>query len=708
MNAPARQSQTDAPGAPGAKPHWAPAAKSGIGTAINGASNVWFSFGRGVLEEVFHPTIDDACTRELRFIVTDGKDFFSDEKDDCRHEVVCPTPGTPEYRLINICLKGCYRIEKRVLTDPARPTVLLDVQFVPLDGKLDDYRLYVFLNPHLNGQGAGNTAWVGDYKGTPMLFAEREEVRLALAGSAPWRIRSVGYVDHSDGRRELQEKKRLTSTYPRAEKGNVALVGEIDLRQTGGRFLLVVGFGPSVAAAGHRAKNSLFQGFDKLRSAYAQEWSEWQSSLMALERQDGHDLYRTSMLVIRTHQDKWFPGGAIASLATPWGASRGDKASAGYHVLWPRDMAETAGGLLAAGALADAHCKIDYLQATQEPDGHWCQNMWLAGEPFGQGLQLDETALPILLVALARREGALDGDELQRLWPMIRRAAAYLVENGPVTQEDRWERNPGYAPYTLAAVIAALLSAAEHADANGEADVAARFRQTADEWYGRIDSWLYATDTELCRRFGVRGYYVRLTIPAAHEGESPTAQKIRICNHPPGEDTWRASDIVGSDALALVRFGLRAANDPRILDTVRVVDALTKVETPLGPGWHRYNHDGYGEHENGDPFDGTGVGRLWPLLVGERAHYELAAGHREEAERLCRTMEAFAGGTGLIPEQVWDAADIPEKHLHIGRPTGSAMPLVWAHAEYVKLLRSLRDGCVFDMPRHTVERYLRS
>jgi glucoamylase len=159
----------------------------------------------------------------------------------------------------------------------------------------------------------------------------------------------------------------------------------------------------------------------------------------------------------------------------------------------------------------------------------------------------------------------------------------------------------------------------------------------------------------------------------------------------------------------LVRFGLRTADDLRIVNTVKVIDALLKVETPLGPAWHRYNDDGYGEHEDGAPFDGTGTGRAWPLLTGERAHYELAAGRTQEAERLLRSMAAFANEGGMISEQVWDAPDIPEKELFFGRPSGSATPLVWAHAEYIKLLRSLRDGRVFDqecsqaMQRYCIE-----
>ena len=154
-----------------------------------------------------------------------------------------------------------------------------------------------------------------------------------------------------------------------------------------------------------------------------------------------------------------------------------------------------------------------------------------------------------------------------------------------------------------------------------------------------------------------------------------------------------------------MRFGLRRADDPRIVNTVAAIDALLRTDTATGPVWHRYNLDGYGEHDDGRAFDGTGVGRGWPLLTGERAHFELSAGRRDEADRLRRVMERQASDDGFFPEQVWDAADLPERELFNGRPSGSAMPLVWAHAEYIKLRRSLADGTVFDVPPQTLARY---
>ena len=315
-----------------------------------------------------------------------------------------------------------------------------------------------------------------------------------------------------------------------------------------------------------------------------------------------------SAAVLRIHESKSFRGGVIASLSIPWGFNKGDDDLGGYHIVWPRDLVEAAGGFLAVGAHADARRVLRYLLVTQDADGHWAQNMWLDGSPYWNGIQMDETALPILLVDLADRTGALQPGERARYWPMVRRAAAFIVRNGPVSMQDRWEEDPGYSPFTLAAEIAALLVAAEDADANGEASVAAYLRDTADIWHASLDDWMYVSGTDLAKACGVDGYYVRLSEPDEADAASPKDGFVPIKNRPPADSSARAESVVSPDALALVRFGLRAAGDPRMTNTVKVIDALLKVETPKGPAWRRYNGDGYGEHDDGSPFDGTGRG----------------------------------------------------------------------------------------------------
>ena len=700
----------NAPGSPGIPPRWTSSAKSGIGTALNAASRIWFTLSHGIFDEIYYPRVDQACTRDMGLIVTDGNNFFSEEKRDASHQVEYVEQGIPAYHLVNTDLNGRYQITKEIITDPQRDVVLQNTHFHALEGTLKDYHLYVLLAPHLGNQGNGNNAWVGDYKGVPMLFAERNGISLALVCDIPWLKRSVGFVGFSDGWQDLHRHKQMTWAYQHAVNGNVALTGEIDIRSSKGKFLLALGFGLNPAEAGQRALFSIKRGFSAARGDYIREWKNWKRTITPLKnnKSDPHkNLYEISAAVLKIHEAKRFPGGLIASLAIPWGFAKGDEDLGGYHLVWPRDLVEAAGGLLAVGAYDDTRRVINYLQVTQEDEGNWPQNMWLDGRPYWSGIQMDETAFPILLVDLARRENLLRKSELTNLWLMVRKAVSFIVRNGPVTQQDRWEEDPGYSPFTLAVEVAALLVAADFADIQGEEEQADYLRETADAWNDNIERWSYASGTDLAKKYRVEGYYVRISPPEEADAASPISGFVPIKNRPPQGSYAQSSHIVSPDALALVRFGLRAPDDARILNTVKVIDQLLKVDTPFGPAWHRYNNDGYGEHEDGSPFDSTGVGRAWPLLTGERAHYELASGDKKKAEALMETMQAFANSSGMLPEQIWDSPDIPDKELFFGRPSGSAMPLVWAHAELLKLFHSLQEGKVFDTPPQTIKRYIK-
>lgn len=695
-----------APGWPGIPPRWTSSAKIGVGTALNQHSRVWFTLSHGILNEIYYPRVDQACTRDLGLIVTDGKQYFSEEKRHCTFSNQVSEPGVPLYELTNTENQGRYRIEKEVLTDPYRNVVLQKIRFVPLRGKMSDYRVYAVLSPHLANFGDHNTGWAGDYKGVPMMFAMRDAYALAFCCSTIWKKMAVGFVGYSDGWQDLSQNYHLTWDYNRAENGNIALTGEIDL-SGGGEFILAVGFGGIWAEAGQQTRASLLEPYQELRANYLRHWMTWHKTLLKMDEPLREwDLYRASATILRVHESKDFLGGIIASLSIPWGFEKGDEDLGGYHLVWPRDLVESAVGLLAAGAVDDAVRVLRYLESTQEADGHWAQNMWLDGRPYWGGLQMDESAFPILLIDILRREAPRALGELARWWEVVRRATGFLLKNGPVTQQDRWEEDAGYSPFTLAVEIAALLAAADLANAVGEKQAADFLLETADNWNENIERWVYVTNNDLARQNGVEGYYVRIAPPESDGAASPSGGFVPIKNRPPGQSSEPASHLISPDALALVRFGLRAADDPRILNTVKVIDSLLKVNLPQGPCWYRYNGDGYGEHEDGSPFDGTGIGRAWPLLAGERAHYELALGHAKTAEQLLRVMEYSTHGTRLLPEQVWDAPDIPDLELFFGKQTGSACPLVWAHSEYIKLRRSLRDGKVFDQPPQTVQRYV--
>jgi glucoamylase len=365
-------------------------------------------------------------------------------------------------------------------------------------------------------------------------------------------------------------------------------------------------------------------------------------------------------------------------------------------------MVQAAMGKLACGDAESARRTLFYLKCTQEANGNWPQNMWLDGTPNWTGIQMDGTGFGILLADLLRRANELEDCEP---WPMIRKAAEFLVRNGPVTQQERWEENSGYSPNTMAVEVASLLAAADFADVEKETKLAEFLRLTADAWNEAIDALAYAHETDLARRHGVEGYYIRIAPPETIETGLQKDTKIRLKNQSEESAERRAVDVLSPGVLGLVRLGLRAADDPRILNSLKIVDTLLRSEVSNGPVWHRYTDDGYGEHPDGRPFNKTGKGRGWPLLAGERAHYEIARGNFAEAVKLRETMAAQTSECGMIPEQVWDAGDIPERRLFNGRPTGSGMPLAWAHAEYIRLLRSLKERKVWDMPPQTVERY---
>lgn len=325
----------DAPGGPGGSARWTSSAKVGVGTALNSKSRVWFTLSHGIFNEIYYPHIDQACVRDMGLIVTDGVSFFSEEKREADSVVHWLAEGVPAFGLSNASRDGRYRIQKQILTDPHRDTVLQQVKFVPLQGTLSDYHVYVLLAPHLGNQGSGNTAWVDDFEGTPLVFAQREGNVLALGCSVAWCKRSVGYVGSSDGWQDLKAHRQMTWEYTRAENGNVALTGEIDLLKSQASFALAVGFGNDADAAARNVIDSLRAGFAKARQDYVGGWRNWIKTHTSPTRPkiSQGDLSDISLAVLRTHESKAAPGAFIASLAIPWGFSTGDKDLGGYHLV---------------------------------------------------------------------------------------------------------------------------------------------------------------------------------------------------------------------------------------------------------------------------------------------------------------------------------------------------------------------------------------
>jgi glucoamylase len=650
-----------APGRPGIAPTWTSSAKDLVTTSL-GPGRVWVTLGYGILNEIYWPSTGQPQVRDLGFIVAGPSGWF-ELKRVCRYALALPAPAVPLPYVIH---EGDgYRLELEIVPDPARDCVLIAYRFAGAGMKL-----YALLAPHLGGTGEHNSARVTD-----VLTAWNGTACLCLMSDGGFSRASVGYVGYSDGWQDFARNGAMTWAYASAEDGNVALLGEL-ARSEG---VLALGFADTVRGAQTLAGTSLHAGFDAIRQDFADAWATWARSLRIPDAPPAiRDEAYLSAAVLRAHEDREYPGAIVASLSIPWGNT--SNSVAGYHMVWTRDAVEAALALVAVGQFEDARRTLCYLMAIQRADGSWSQNSFPDGRPFWDGIQLDEVAFPMLLAAKLRGLGQLGS--IEGVEEMLRRAAAYLVANGPVSPQDRWEEIAGISPFTLGVIVAALASASEFlGDDEGK-----YLCSLADYWNDRIEEWTYIDRGPLAAAHGVDGYYVRL-------GPSPSRSGVRgrieLTNR--GEKSVDAASIVGMEFLYLVRLGLRQAQDPRIRDTLRVAEALLGVETPSGIAFHRYNEDGYGEHEDGGPYDGSGVGRAWPLLTGERGHYDLQLGG--DPLPYLEAISRMTGPWGMIPEQVWDAQPIAPRDLQPGKPTGSAMPLVWAHAEFLKLLaaRELRQ-----------------
>ncbi len=691
-----------APGAPGLEPRWTSSKKDAVSTAYAASSRVWFTLSHGTLNEIYYPTIDRPQTRDMELLFSDGKTFFHEEKRDFEYDFHYIDNDALAVRVVASDLDGRYTVTKEFISDPHHPVVLMNVKIAGEEEILSRLKCYALLAPHLAGGGAGNSARSIDVAGRRCILAWKDDVALALGTTCGFSRSSCGFVGVSDGYQDLSRHLRMEWNYGQALDGNIAIMGEIDVAKHR-EFTVAIAFGDGPHAALAGIMQTLSTPYEVHCKRFIEQWHRATSPHeLAAVSTDGGRLARVSQSIVLTHEDKTYSGAFIASASIPWGYAKSDDDLGGYHLVWTRDMIQSATAMLACGRADTALRALVYLACTQHPDGGFSQNFWIDGKPYWSGIQLDEVAFPIILAWRLWKENGLGSFDIV---PFVTKAAGFLVRYAPVTQQERWEENAGYSPSTLAVVISALLCAADICRAFGSSELGGFLESYADWIEAHLDEW--TTTMEGVLDPDVPHHYMRIRPPAEgepfHNPEVPPGE-IHLANRGPGEQyAFEARAVIDGGFLELVRYGVRRADDPLIVNSLQVVDKILKIDTPYGPCWRRYNHDGYGQRKDGGPYIGYGQGRAWPILTGERAHYELAAGH--DLKPLLRAMERFSSIGGMLPEQVWDHADLPAEGMYCGRSAGSAQPLVWAHAEYLKLLRSIVDGVVFDRISVVADRY---
>jgi glucoamylase len=741
-----------APGAPGSTSYLDVARKDCFGTARNTTSKVWFTVADGVLSDVFSPTIENTNVHTLQYIVTDGHTFTALQQRDMTYRVSSPDPGGMVCQVTSSDRAHGFRLISDYITDPARDSVVVHTRLVPMGGKaraIRHLKVYVRYDATIDNTGGGGkknggpnnavvdpatTALVSsDTKAPKGPFSAR--VVGALVANRAFLDESSGFVGtSSDGLSQLDPHHRLIKDYRSATDGNVVQTAQVDM--TPGRpFTLALGFGPSDRQAIAAARRSATQRFARTLSQYDAEWHRYDASLRhppshlaGLTRGQDAAMDRTywvSANVIKAAEDKTHLGAFVASPTDPWGQSvpaATTHAGWTYREVFARDSYETFTGLLADGDTASARDMTRFLfDHAQQPDGSFPRDSELNGavapDTFGLS-EIDEVAYPLLMAW----EAGLAGEK-SFYRRHIRPAADYMVDHGPETGAERWEEHPGYSPSTIAAEIAGLVAAGKLAAAVGDTARADLYDATADDYQRNVKRWTVTTTGPDGPR-----YFIRESV----DGDPNTAQTYDLGNGSRNHVDQRS--IIDAGFLELTRLGELSAHDADVQASLSVVDSVLERQTASGPGWHRYgikSHgatDGYGDCYVPDPTTcsptgkpwftrADGSGHLWPLLTGERAEQDLQAGDPAAASRLAVAMQRMTWGLGYVPEQVWEDPDVPPSPygansttasigFQSGKAAGSATPLIWGQAQYVRLVLDLKAGTLLDQPKITRARYL--
>ena len=731
----AANAQTLAPGAPGNDAQWATAGKQAIGTSASLESKVWFTLADGALTEVYYPDVTVANVHLLQFVVVNPRTKkVETERDDATHEIKVTRPDSLSFQQINTAKSGEWKITKTYATDPESDSILINLEFEPKNKRYNDYQLYVYYDPSLGNTGMHDTGWIqkkaylsdGKYETDAFLSEDGDKASALVVSSNKFFFSSNGFLGVIDGLTEIKNVEGFfkRKQYEKAENGNIVQVGgfsRIRVDILNNKYTFVLGFGNNSKNALQKAGKSLDKGFQKSQAEYEKGWSDYVKTLPKVEPKYQAQ-FNMAAMVLKAQEDKTVRGANVASLTIPWGGGKNanEDVGGGYHLVWARDLYQVFTAYLALGDTAAANRALDFLfNIQQKPDGSFPQNSWLDGRNGWGGLQMDEVGYPLIMAYQLKRFDKATYEN------HVKKAADFIVRNGPVTPQERWEEKPGYSPSTIAAEIAGLICAAEIARKNNDETSANLWLKTADDWQSNVEKWTATTNG----KFGDGNYYIRL----AANGKPDAGEKIELSN---SSGAFPENEIVDAGFLELVRLGIKSPDDPLIVKSLKVIDAQIKVNTPNGESFYRYNHDGYGEQPDGRRwnFDGTysGTGRLWALLAGERGQYEIALAKPDvkidkskvvinfqnpqsltKAKARLDAMLAFANEGLMISEQIWDKAETPKNidkqfvpELKFGEGTGSATPLAWSMAQFIRLAVNLQAGKNLDTPDVVYNRYV--
>ncbi|MFC6793217.1 glycoside hydrolase family 15 protein [Halobaculum halobium] len=715
-------------------PFWTTGEKVGVGTAVGDGTGsgrageardgrVWYTLTRGALTGVRFPRADLLNARRMDFLIADGQGYAvrtaeldRRAEDDVERTTVPSADDALCYRHEFASTSRDWTLSVEYVADPDRDAVVADLTF---DDGGEGLSLYAVCRPAVTTGTAGDRHARPTADGDAVLSAidtsdggvvrdadgDDYDVSMALASTPGFEWATASPVGEPATARLL--RRGIEGERSRTATGNAALIGRVGTGSTDATIALGFAEGADPTAAVTVARESADAPFDEVRETYRAGWRSWLDGVDVPETVAGdgtlEPLYVTSAMTLRAAEDATFPGAGVASPCVPWGEviPASEPSDVGYQYVWARDLYQSFTALEAMGKSEAAVAAVEYLFGVQQRDGGFLpQNTYLDGRTRWGGEQLDEIAFPLVL---ARRvTGELDRalDDLGFAYSDIAASADYVLRNGPGTGQERWEEEGGLSPSTIAAEIAGLVSAADIAAETGSAADALVWLATADRFREGVQKWCVTQDGTDRHE---PPYYFRV-----NGNRNPDDGTERSLAN--GGRTFDERNVIDAGFLELVRLGVLPADDAIVEHSVAVVDDAIRIETPHGPGFYRYTGDGYGEGDNGAPFPvGTDTtGRLWPLLTGERAEYELAAGTDSGPDRpatLLSTLAGFANEGRMLPEQVWDRNEPTDYGWSFGAGTGSATPLSWSHAAFVRVANGIDAGEPIGTPSVVRDRY---
>lgn len=676
-------------GTPGAQGSWSSARKVQVGTfnedGRSAKSPIWFTVAEGTLTEIYYPTIDQGQIKDSQFLVTDGQSFFHQERD-LKHNVEVLSPTM--VKITNQDFSGRYKISHTFFTLKDSATVIDEVE---VQTTVNGIHFYLLTNPQLNNTAVNDTAAV---TGEGFTFNE-QNTHLAISTTVGFKQKSVGFVGSSDGYQDLSRDFQMDNSFATATNGNVASTGEVNIPATAGTYRFFVTY-----SFGRDEKNKKLMDYNQAKNEYTSSWTNYLNTVKVPQNLSAAQrlLYLRSLYTLKCHEDKLNPGAFIASLSVPWGEKQMENPGqeiGGYHLIWPRDLFNVSVALLNSGDYPAALRALRFLKKIQYKEGSgtwnlnpriipkagaWPQNTWVSGRNYWEGLQLDQTAFPIHLFYHIYLKTPQNERQslLNEFQPMLSSALNFIATYGPWTHQERWEENFGISPSTFSAAASALKIGAK---IYSNSEYGQHLDNTANHWlytpFDNIDSWTFTTNGS----YGDGRYYLRMAGGSSYDANwNPNDRSsIHIAN---SSQRIQQDKVLDQGFLQLALLGLKPGNSAEIKGSKKILDDHISVVTPKGRGWYRYSFDAYGEE---------GRGRLWPLLSGEHARFAIERFSAndlswndvlKETNAVVDSFLGFANSGLMIPEQVYENS---------GEGTGSATPLAWSHAEYIKLLWSVEN-----------------